>query len=227
MSTQSRPPLDVTVGRQGLTERVYDAIVDLLLEGELPEDSPVRIEKLAARLGVSATPVREALVRLEATGLVVRSSFKGYRTAKRLEQSAMRDLMMVRRLLEPQATFLACADHRDLVLPQLEAALAEQEAARRAGGPDEFRRFMRADQQFHRIIHDGCGNRFLATAADTVGGNVQRWRQFENRVISDADESLEEHRTVLAAFRSGDPDAARVAMSEHLDNLSHRMQLHD
>lgn len=215
--------LALSASRQGLTEQVHDAIVDLLLDGALPEDSPIRIDRLAQTLGVSATPVREALVRLESTGLVVRTSFKGYRTATRLGREELRDLMHVRQLIEPEAAFLACQHVSEGVLAGLASALEEQVASREEDGSDEFRRFMRADQRFHRVIHEGSGNRFLAAAADAVGGNVQRWRQFENRVISDAEESLAEHRDILEAFRNGDPEAARAAMAVHLSNLAARM----
>lgn len=225
MAKETTGRLRALGARQGLTEQVYDAIIDLLLDGEIDEGSPIRIDHLASVLGVSATPVREALARLESTGLVVRENYKGYRTASRLTVGELQDLMLVRKLLEPEATYLACTHRAADVLPELESAVEAQEQAHSAGGPSEFNRFMHADQQFHRLIHDATGNRFLAAAANALGGNVQRWRQFENRVIADAEESLEEHRQILEAFRTGDPENARAAMQTHLDNLARRMQL--
>ncbi|MFV0429135.1 MAG: GntR family transcriptional regulator [Arachnia sp.] len=217
------PSRQLAASREGLTDRVYDAIVDFLLMGSLPVDTPIRIDQLARMLGVSATPVREALVRLESTGLVIRENFKGYRTGALLSAEELQDLMAVRLLLEPEAAFQACQKHNDTVLPALQAAWEEQQSTHASVGADGFLSFMRADQQFHRTINEGSGNRFLAVACSSVGGNVQRWRQFEDGVILDAADSLAEHKVILEAFRSGVPEAARAAMVSHLERLSARM----
>lgn len=214
---------NLAASRLGLTEQVQDAIVDLLLEGAIPEDSPIRIDVLAHELGVSATPVREALARLEGTGVVIRVNYKGYRTAPRLSPKELGDLMDLRTLLEPEAARLACLRGGDHLLAELESALREQEASLELTGAEGFRAFMRADQRFHRIIHSHSDNRFLASAADALGGNIQRWRQFENMVITDADDSLAEHREILRAFQTGDPLAVEATMRRHLDNLKSRM----
>lgn len=221
--SSSVPRPRFVASRTGLTEQVYDAIVDLLLEGDLPEDTPIRIDGLAQDLGVSATPVREALARLESTGLVVRVNYKGYRTAAGLASSELQDWMRLRQLLEPEAAYLACLRCDEAMLAELEGAVAEQRASREMTGAEFFGAFMRADQRFHTIIHAGSGNRFLEEAATTYGGNAQRWRQFRDKIISDADESLAEHEQILAAFQSKDADAVRQAMLTHLLRLAERM----
>lgn len=224
MSAPVPQSLHLSASREGLTDRVYDAIVDYLLVGSLPDGAPIRIDQLAKVLGVSATPVREALVRLENTGLVVRENFKGYRTGSRLSREELAQLMSVRLLLEPEAAFEACAHHREEVVPLLEQALREQQDSNAGVGVDRFLAYKRADQRFHRLINEGSGNRFLTMASNAVGGNAQRWRQFEDGVILDAADSLAEHEAILEAFRSGSPQAARAAMVHHLEQLASRMQ---
>lgn len=215
--------LNLAAKRTGLTEQVQEALVDMILEDVIPDDAPIRIDALADALNVSATPVREALARLEGLGLVVRESYRGYRTAAKLTNRELQDLMSVRRLLEPEAARLACMAQDPRLLERLEAAVGEQTASMSLDGVAETRAFMRADQKFHQIIHAGSGNRFLTSAADVLGGNVQRWRHFKNQVVTDAADSLEEHRRILEQFRRGDPQGVYDAMLQHIDNLSFRL----
>ncbi|MDC4232483.1 GntR family transcriptional regulator [Actinomyces sp. B33] len=210
--------------RQGLTEQVQEALIEMMLEGLIADDAPIRIDSLAEALGVSATPVREALARLEGLGLVIRSSYKGYRTAPRLSGAELADLMSVRRLLEPEAARLACARCDEAFVERLAGIVAEQRRSLSLDGVEETRAFMRADQEFHRAIHAASGNRFLASSADELGGNVQRWRHFKDRIVTDADHSLAEHERIVEAFRSGDPQAAADAMTRHIDRLAERLR---
>ena len=215
--------LNLAARRSGLTGQVQDALVDMMLEGFIPDDAPIRIDALAEALGVSATPVREALARLEGLGLVVRESYKGYRTAPKLSREELQNLMEVRRLLEPEAARLACEKADPALVRELEKVIRDQESAINLDGVAEIRAFMRADQRFHRVIHAGSGNRFLASAADALGGNVQRWRHFKDRIVTDAADSLEEHKRILECFAAGDAAGAEAAMTRHIDNLSQRM----
>ncbi|QPK81260.1 GntR family transcriptional regulator [Schaalia sp. ZJ405] len=210
--------------RHGLTEQVQEALVDMMIQGVLADDQPIRIEALAEVLGVSATPVREALARMEGLGLVVRHSYKGYRTAPKLSEKELHDLMSVRLLLEPEAARLACLNTDPDFHQALEQTIADQVANLSLSNPDESRAFMRADQDFHRIIHAGAGNRFLMQSADVLGGNVQRWRHFKDRVVTDAKDSLAEHRMIFDAIVAGDEHASREAMTGHIEQLIARLR---
>ncbi|QWW19660.1 GntR family transcriptional regulator [Schaalia sp. 19OD2882] len=219
--------LNVASMRKGLTEQVQEALIDMLLEGLIPDDAPIRIDALAEALNVSSTPVRESLARLEGLGLVVRENYRGYRTAPKLTKTELADLMSVRRLLEPEAAHLACERRTEELLGELEGAVKEQRASLTLEGTAETRAFMRADQKFHRVIHAGSGNRFLASTADVLGGNVQRWRHFKDRIVTDAADSLAEHEAILRCFVDGDPQGARQAMCDHIDQLLVRMEDED
>ncbi|WP_022869000.1 GntR family transcriptional regulator [Schaalia vaccimaxillae] len=210
--------------RQGLTEQVQDALVDMMIQGVLADDEPIRIEFLAETLGVSATPVREALARMEGRGLVVRHNYRGYRTAPKLSEEELCDLMAVRLLLEPEAARLACLNDVKGLNEALGEVVRQQEETLGLRNSDEMRAFMRADQEFHRIIHQASGNRFLMSSADVLGGNVQRWRHFKDRIVTDAADSLAEHRVILEAMLSGDSQAAAQAMKAHLESLVSRLR---
>ena len=84
----------------GLAGQVYDSLVDLVLSGQVKPLQPLRIHSLAESLGVSATPVREALVRASASGLVVRENNKGFRVSPRPGITQLDDLFEARLTIE-------------------------------------------------------------------------------------------------------------------------------
>ena len=93
---------------QVLSERVYRAVLQMLAQGSLRRGATLRIGVLSKALGVSPTPVREALARLAATGLIMHEARKGYRIAPSLNGEQIRQLMDARRLIEVAAIDHAC-----------------------------------------------------------------------------------------------------------------------
>ena len=91
------------IDRRGLRDQVYDRLLDMLLSNTMKPGERLGIETLAARLNVSPTPVREAMVQMERTGLVTRQGFKGYRVAAPLTEVQVIELMDAREMLEVQA----------------------------------------------------------------------------------------------------------------------------
>src|SRR4051812_4163860 len=96
--------------RYSLTSDVYDVVMDMLMNHTLAPGSPLNIEGLARVLGVSPTPVREALARIESEGLVAREPRRGYTVAPLIGLQELRDLTDLRLLIEP-ATAEAAAIH--------------------------------------------------------------------------------------------------------------------
>ena len=109
-----------------LSERVYRAILQMLGQGSLARGAMLRINDLSTTLGVSATPVREALARLAATGLVVHEARKGYRIAPPPSAERLRALMDARKLIEAAGVVRACRDGGEAFQVELAAALAAQ-----------------------------------------------------------------------------------------------------
>src|SRR6478735_4678774 len=93
----------ITVERRALRDGVYDALLELLLDNGVAPGASLSIEGLARELGVSPTPVREALGQLEHTGLVTRAALKGYRAAAPLTQARMAELLNARSVVEVAA----------------------------------------------------------------------------------------------------------------------------
>lgn len=210
--------------RAGLSDHVYDALAELIINGDLPPGQPIRIDVVSRQLGVSATPVREALVRMEATGLIRRETHKGFRVAPPPTPEELDAIIEARVALEPVVARLACERSDELLIAALEETTERLRAVVDRDDRDSYRLFMAADQEFHRLISRGTRNPYLMVARDSLGGHVQRWRAFLRGVPVDRAEALAEHETILDAFKRHDSPAASAAMEKHLQNLQQRVR---
>ena len=213
-----RSHLRGSVSRQLLTDRVYDQLMLELIEGRLAADEQINIDSLARDLEISQTPIREALARMEATGLVVRTALKGYRVAPLFSARELSELMDARLVLEPELAYLACGHLTALIVAGLEEAnrgLDHSDAG-------DLGPFWQLDEHFHRLIAEAADNRFLLTAYSSLGGHVQRFRLFGGLEVKDARLAVAEHAKILDAFHRSDAAAARAAMAEHIENVRAR-----
>lgn len=206
---------------RGLSDTVHDAILELLMNRGLEPGSALRTQTLAVRLGVSATPVREALARLEGSGLVVRSARRGYRAAPLLSAQELAQLVDVRLLVEPGNAERACVRTDDAFVARLWTAVEDQRSAPTGPGYAGFKHYLEADWSFHELVAEGTGNPFIVRTLDSFRGFVQRLHQVEERV-SDADESVSEHEAIVRAFEQRDPAGAAQAMRAHLQGVLDR-----
>ncbi len=218
------------VERRGLRDRVYDLILEMLLEGDVEPGARLSIDTLAKDLDVSPTPVREAMVQLERTGLVTREALRGYRVAPPLGQEQLAELFEARLMLEVEATRLA-SRRGDELLPQLQKALAHHareservvEGLERGAVPLSLTRaYFDSDLEFHRTIFGASGNRYVQEMYDSLGALTHRMRQAVIRGPRDVHEAAAEHRAIVEAFASGDPGAPEQAMRSHIENVRDR-----
>ena len=216
--------------RRGLRDRVYDRILEMLLEGEVEPGARLSIDTVARQLDVSPTPVREAMVQLERTGLVTREALRGYRVAPPLEGDQLAELFDARRMLEVEAARLA-GHHVAALLPPLRRALEHHareserilERLDRGSVPLSLTRaYFDSDLDFHRAIFVASGNRYLQDMYDSLGALTHRMRQAVIRGPRDVQEAAVEHGAILKAYESGEPDAAVQAMRRHIENVRAR-----
>lgn len=221
-----KEPASRGISRQVLADHVYEALLAALMDGRLEAGTPVSIDGMARELDVSPTPVREALARLESTGMVRRTALRGYRVAPLFTADELADLMDARLVIEPANAFMACS-HADAGLTvQLAQAIEDLKAAPRGPSFSEFRSYWEADERFHRLIAEHAENQFLLSAYNALGGQVQRFRFFGGLGVTDADFAIAEHTEVLRAFEAGDAELARLKMIEHIEGVKQRSQ-HD
>lgn len=216
----------VTANREVLADRVHEMILAHLLDENLPPGAPISIDGMARQLDVSPTPVREALARLEATGLVRREALRGYRVAPLLSADELGQLMDARRILETAHAAFACesADATTIaeLCVELEHATDEMHASPRGPSFSDFRSYYEADERFHRLIAEHAGNRFLLSAHQALGGQLQRFRYFVGLGVTDADAAVAEHRAIAKAIAKRDPELAAKRVETHLVNAKKR-----
>lgn len=216
--------------RRGLREHVYDSVLDLLLRGDTAPGTRLSIDTIARQLDVSPTPVREALVQLERTGLVTRQAHKGYRVAPPLQHDQLMELFQAREMLESTAIRLA-ASSVDKLLPELRNA---QERHRQVGESviaslDDGEKdvtltteYFARDQEFHDLIIRHSGNRYMLDMSHNLGALVHRLRRSVHRGVTDVREAILEHEAIIDALATGEAETAAHAMQSHVQKVRDR-----
>jgi DNA-binding GntR family transcriptional regulator len=207
----------------GLPDVAYEQLKERLMDGALAPGERLVIDRLAAELGVSQTPIREALARLEADRLVVKVLNRGYTSAPPLTGERLLQLYELRLILEPPAVELALlrADHG---LPhRLAAAIERLERAPAGASYREYRQVAEADAAFHDAIARASGNEYLIEAMGRLTPHQQTARLYTLRGVPDIPEAAGEHRAILRAVEAGDPAAANEAMRGHLQQARSRL----
>jgi DNA-binding GntR family transcriptional regulator len=212
------------ITQRGLRDRVYDRVLDVLMGPDVEPGMRLSIDGLARTLGVSPTPVREALVQLERTGLVTREANKGYRVAPPLAGDQLEALFDARLIVESGAVELAARGDVEQLRERLVLALSDQAAVARevavvgsAQASEELMaRYFRSDWQFHQLIFDAARNPFLLEMSDVITTRVHRMRQIVEGGGDDTDRAVHEHQAIVDALAS-DPSSAVAAMRVHID----------
>jgi DNA-binding GntR family transcriptional regulator len=183
-----------------------------IVDGRLEAGERYSVAALADRLGVSRTPVREALLVLERQGLVRFERNKGVRV---LAPSAgdLEEVFALRLLLEVPATRRACARLTGAELDALDGELDAMAAAAAAGAEGPF---MAHDQRFHEIVLDAAGNRRLAVQVDQLRDQVRLRGASTVGRSRDLEAIHAEHVAIRDALRARDAAAAGAAMRAHL-----------
>jgi DNA-binding GntR family transcriptional regulator len=205
--------------RPMLVDQVFEAVLSLLLDDKISTGSPLSIDGLAKRFKVSSTPVREALARLEATGMVRREALRGYKVAPEPTAADVAALLTSRQVLEPAITRVACANATEAVVAELEQFNRDLDASRLGGETFAgYRAYWTADENFHRRIAEAADNEFLLRAYSSIEGHIQRFRLMVHNDMS-GEHTVREHEAIIDAFRAHDAEAAMVAMDEHVEGI--------
>lgn len=197
-----------------LRDVVFNTLREAILKGELAPGERLMEIQLAERLGVSRTPIREAIRKLELEGLVLMIPRKGAEVAK-ISEKSLRDVLEVRRSLEELAIELACQRMSEEEIRQLDET---QKAFVEAIDSGDAMRIAETDEAYHTIIYQGTGNIRLVQILNNLREQMYRYRL---EYIKDADKRqvlLLEHEHILKALRLHHVQEAKVAMREHIDN---------
>lgn len=195
-------------GLQG--SAVYGRLLEEIREGRLMPGERLRETELAARLGVSRTPVREAIRQLEADGLVSHVPRHGA-TVRRLDYAEIMELYEMRAVLEGTAARLAARAASDVEIAEL-SALNEVLAAAGAG-PDA----PRLNRQFHATLLDAAKNRFLSRSMLSLRKALMILGPTMLTDAARAEAAVAEHRRLIEALAARDGAAAEMAMRAHIE----------
>ena len=212
MSTATKSASDLPQGQSA-----YDRLLDEIRHGTLPPGARLREVDLAARLGISRTPVREAIRRLEADGLVEHLPRQGA-SLRRLSYAEVMELYEMRAVLEGTAARLAARAASELELCELTDLNAEMTAS------TEPAEIVRLNRQFHATLINAAKNRYLQRAIGAMGRTLLILGQstlFDPARIKSA---AQEHDTLLRALQARDGAAAEAAMRAHIE-AAHRIRL--
>lgn len=206
----------------GLASDVYEVILGQLMSLKIAPGARITVDALVRELNVSHTPIREALGRLEADGLVVKTHLIGYSAAPQLTRKQFDELYELRLLLEPHAAARAAKAMDQSSLATL-TEVAES-MARRSGPGDErtrYNQFARQDADFHDRIIIGSGNELIRESLARLHTHFHIFRLlFHSRVT---EEALEEHAQIMKALKSGDGEGAAAAMRRHIERSRDRL----
>jgi DNA-binding GntR family transcriptional regulator len=199
-----------------MREQIYDALHDLILNNSYGPNSVLQIDRLAEEFGVSATPVREALVRLEADGLVILVPNKGA-VVTDITEEGIRNNWEMRRLLEPYAARQSAA-----LIPDDEIEGLQKEIDLLKEAPFDKERYIACDNRLHETLYHHLSNSFLADTIRKVHKMSTRIRYFpegsnsmHEQVVQ---EVMKEHLAILEALRARNPERIGELVYSHLLN---------
>ena len=196
-----------------LVPQVYALLRRAIVRGELAPGDPIDERRVAARLGVSRTPVREAVRRLADERLVVVVAQSSTRAAP-LDRALIEESRLIRRALEMESAAEAAPRMSEAHAARLREALAEHRTCVNEG---RYGDAIDADDRFHRAIAGISGLERLWRTIEIEKAHVDRCRHRMAPLPGESRATLVQHRRILDALLGGDPDRAREAMRAHLD----------
>ena len=196
-----------------LADQVYDRLEQGILSGVYPVGEVLSEKRLAAELGVSRTPIREALSRLSYDNLI-KDTPQGSEVLG-ISKDDVEDMFLVKKKLEVIATVRAAVNMGEAELSALQAVLDQQEYY---SGKGDARKVRDLDTEFHDLIYAGSGSSTLQSILSASHHKLMKFRRVslenEDRIMA----SVAEHRAIFEAMKSGDKKSVEDLMKAHIEN---------
>ena len=208
--------LSTKPSRESLSQRAYRQIKDALCTGEIVPGDILSENQLAQDLGMSRTPIREALRALASENwLEIKNGIGAY--VKPLSSKDIEDLYEIRCLLEVQAAKTAVyhiSQEEITALEQRFQALLDNNAEGTAPNPQEFSQL---DWELHELIVERCTNNYLKAIMRNNNSNIKRYQLLSFEARNDIRDSALQHLNILSLLRQRDVPALTTALAEHLN----------
>lgn len=208
--------------RHPIGDTIYNALFADLIALRIPPGERLSVDALARQFGVSQTPIRAALIRLESEGLVAQKFNSGFSAAALPEGKHFRDVYQTRDLLEPEMAALAAIKATADDIVSIEKLCNEMAELADTNNQENFGRFAERDNAFHTCILQIAGNQVVAEAMTRLYIHANLFRiRYHTKITTDA---VTEHKAILEALRMKDAFAARNAMRAHIYNSRLRVE---
>jgi|HigsolmetaAR204D_1030405.scaffolds.fasta_scaffold01666_9 DNA-binding GntR family transcriptional regulator len=212
--------------RMTLSERIYETLKERILDQRIQAGARLNIDALSRELQVSSSPIREALVRLEAEKLIVSELYSGYSVAPQPTVEYFTDLLECRIVIEGHCAKVG-AERKD----RATVAMLKQAYEKMAQSPGigkryrEYQRFVQADGKFHQVLVDSACNQVFSNVYASLHALILQSRLYFNTRSDEQrlQEVLREHERIIEAFEAGDGAAAQAAVRDHLEGGRRRL----
>jgi GntR family transcriptional regulator, rspAB operon transcriptional repressor len=211
--------------RRKVTDWVYEELKSAIVDLRLAPGEPLREATLADRLGVSKTPIREALTRLEQEGLVETTSFKGA-VVTRYSRQDLVEIYELRELLENAAVRAAAQSMAEQDLARLERIVSESrrlqagkdQGGKHRGGQDRGE-LAALITEFDAVLYDQVRNHRIQALIENMRAHLTRIGQLTAEIPGRIDASVDEHEKIVEAIAARDPALAEQCMREHIRSV--------
>ena len=211
----------VAAGLPSLAEVAYQQVRDAILSGALAAGQSLGQEEIASRIGTSRVPLREALQRLEAEGLVMLRPRRGY-VVTSLDPEEIQDIFDIRMMLEERAGYLATLKATDEDVREVERLLRAMDGLS-VRDADEARRFAEANRAFHERLYAASGKVQLCRLMTTLRANVERYIRIGAQIAGNLARVRREHQQIFDAFKRRDAKAVGRLCREHCEATCERL----
>ena len=192
--------------------QVFERLRGMIIALELPPGSPLSRAALAEQFGVSSTPIRDALMRLEEEGLV--DVFPQYATVvSRIDVRLAQQAHFLRQAIELEIVRALALSQDQVMVAGLNAIMARQQQFAKAG---DFESFMAADNEFHARLYAATDKQDIWALVRSRSGHIDRLRRLHLPSPGKAQDIVRHHRLIAKAIGAGEPDEAQKHLRTHL-----------
>lgn len=213
--------LFVPLPQRALRRNAVASLLAAIFKGQLKAGDWLNAQKLAEQFGVSATPVREALVELAGVGIVEMQHNRGT-TVRPFGPVQLQDIYRLRRVLETEATRSACGHIPVETLTALKREMVELLANRKA--PHWSARAMKSDRDLHDLVAQHCGSQRLAEEIKRYDTLIQCIRDVVGNQSAAQQRALAEHLEIIEPLLTGEIEGAADAMASHIRKTADRIE---
>ena len=210
----------------GLRGEVFHTIQENILNGVYAENEELRENTLAQELGVSRTPVREALRQLELEGLVKIIPNKGA-CVTGITKKDVKDIYAVRSMLEGLCARWATENISDKQIDALEEIILLSEFHVKRGKEGQTNQVAELDGKFHEVLYEASNSRILKHVLSDFHKYVRMARKSSVANPERAEKSIEEHKKILQAIKDKNADEAELMANEHMMNVMKNLNMKD